>query len=105
MKKWGSEEGLDSEHARRATARADRKEKQFNARLNDLRRKTRTDAWNAARRHGPPRKQKKTTGGPSATDWATRPHRHVFGDPVKKEGDVQTVTCRLCGLQQEYEEF
>lgn len=47
--RWGSAEQLDAEHERRETERKKRKEKKFAARLGDLRKRTRVEAWKRGR--------------------------------------------------------
>ena len=47
--RWGSAEQLDAEHERRETERKRRKEKKFAARLGDLRKRTRVEAWKRGR--------------------------------------------------------
>ncbi len=43
--KWGSPEGLDAEYHKRETDKKNRKDKQFKTKLDELKKKTRTDAY------------------------------------------------------------
>ena len=64
--RWGSAEQLDAEHERRETERKRRKEKKFAARLGDLRKRTRVEAWKRERERVKMAKVSKTRGGAKA---------------------------------------
>ncbi|ORX69823.1 DNA repair protein [Anaeromyces robustus] len=84
FKKWGSEQGLDEEFDRRETEKRQRQEKKFNAKLKELRRKTRTSIW---------LKEK------------AKAHVHEFGETVVNESGESVHRCKTCGYLEEFEEF
>lgn len=81
-KKWGSPEALDAEFARREEEKKAKKTKKFEAKLHDLRKKTRTNVWHK-------RVEEK--------------HEHVFG--AEGEGDDGVQRCEECGFEVEVEVF
>lgn len=86
-KKWGSPEALDAEFDRRETEKKKKKGKKFEAKLAELRRKTRTSKWHA-------RKDDE--------------HVHDFGGSEATvrtaEGDQQQI-CVVCGFTVDVEVF
>jgi len=80
-RKWGSPEALDAEFERREQEKADKKGKKFAKKLQDLRRKTKTNVWH--------RRQEAE-------------HTHEFEDV---EGDPGTQRCAGCGFETQVEVF
>jgi DNA-repair protein complementing XP-A cells len=78
-KKWGSPEALDTEFARREKEKKQKKDKQFEGRLKELRKRTRTNVWH-----------RRVDGE----------HKHEF---IDEKGGVQT--CIECGFEVEAEVF
>lgn len=86
-KKWGSPEKLDAEFERREAEKRAKKGKKFEAKLAELRRKTRTNKWHA-------RKEDE--------------HVHDFGGEgamVRNDEGEQVQVCGSCGFQVEVESF
>ena len=88
-RKWGGPEGLDEEWNRREKVKREKKEKKFAEKLNDLRKRTRTEAWTKrARRKG------------QALDNGA--HEHVFTPEIRlEEESVVRKTCEICGMETE----
>ncbi|KAJ3332960.1 hypothetical protein HDU76_012457 [Blyttiomyces sp. JEL0837] len=82
IEKWGSLEKLDEEFERREEEKRAKKEQKFNARLRELRSKTRTSTW-----------QKQTVT-----------HEHEFEEETDDRG-VTTQICKTCGVEMEVEEL
>lgn len=84
-KKWGSPENLDEEFERREGEKRKKKNKKFEERLKDLRKKTRSNVWH--------RRQEEI-------------HVHDFGEGlVTNDEGVQVQRCKECGLETECETF
>ncbi|KAG0142522.1 hypothetical protein CROQUDRAFT_50165 [Cronartium quercuum f. sp. fusiforme G11] len=84
-KKWGSAENLDVEFERREVEKRKKKNKKFEDRLKDLRKKTRSNVWH--------RRQEEV-------------HQHDFVDGLTTNDDgVQVQKCKGCGLETECETF
>jgi DNA-repair protein complementing XP-A cells len=82
--KWGSPEALDAEFARRQAETKKKKGKKFEAKLRELRRKTRTNIWHERK---------------------DAEHQHRFVQ-VQGEGDGEDwQECEECGLKVEAETF
>ena len=98
-KKWGSAEALDEEFAKREGEKKRRKEDKFKSKLNELKKKTRVDAYRRSRRAG--------GGGGEFGDEIGRggKHTHVWGRPVENEEGVGVKTCVECGMEVEELEF
>lgn len=81
FKKWGGDEGLDNEWVRRETQRVKKRDKKFQAKLLDMRKRTRAEEYT--------RKLRKATK-----------HEHAFSAAVKgsQEGMVKR-RCMECGLE------
>lgn len=84
FKKWSGPEGLDKEYQRRVEEKRVKKDKKFENKLKELRKKTRVAKFNknAARR-------------------LEGPHQHEYSEPVQAESGMSVRTCRECGLQSE----
>jgi len=82
-RKWGSPEALDAEFEKREVEKKLKKNKKFEKKLKELRKKTRTNVWHK-------REEEK--------------HEHEFEDVVGGQG--QTVQrCKECGVEVEVESF
>lgn len=97
-KKWGSEEALDAEFARRQEAARARKEKKFKEKLTELKRKTRTEAFRRQAAKGGT-----AADGPKKFGDAIGSGRHVheWGRTVENEDGMTVKTCVECGMQVE----
>lgn len=97
-KKWGGGDRLDEEFERREGEKKRRKEGKFRAKLQELKKKTRVEAYRRAR---------KGEGGGEFGDEVGRGgrHTHVWGRPVEGEEGVGTKTCVECGMEVEELEF
>lgn len=96
-KKWGSAERLDEEFERRTAETKARKEKKFRAKLNDLKRRTRVDAY---------KRQKAGIQGGNFGDSLGGKHEHEWGRTVEDPDTGMTVkTCIECGMEVEELEF
>ncbi|KAF3343462.1 Putative glutamate synthase [NADPH] [Verticillium dahliae VDG2] len=98
--KWGSEEKLDAEFARREDEKRARKEKKFKEKLTDLKRKTRTEAFRRQAAKG-------AAGGPTKFGDAVSGGKHVheWGRTVENEEGMTVKTCVGCGMEVEELEF
>lgn len=94
--KWGSAEALDAEYARREAQKKARSEAKFKAKLLDLKRKTRTDAF---------RRQAGTLGKSGASKFGDAigggRHVHQWGRTVEDEQGNTVRTCVDCGMEVE----
>ncbi|KAL0940247.1 DNA repair protein [Colletotrichum truncatum] len=99
--KWGSAEKLDAEFQRREADKKRRKEAKFRDKLNDLKKKTRTEAirrQQAARAAGSgPGKFGDSIGGGK--------HVHDWGRAVENEEGMTVKKCNGCGMEVEELEF
>jgi len=95
--KWGSAEALDAEFARRQQEAKDRKEKKFKSKLNDLKRRTRVDAYKRARSGG---------GGEFGDVIGPGRHEHEWGRSVEDlNTGMSKKKCIECGMEVEELEF
>lgn len=97
-KKWGGPEKLDEEFAKRQGEMKRRKEARFKSKLNELKKRTRVDAY---------KRRKDGTGGASFGDsLAGARHEHEWGRAVENpETGVPVKTCVECGMEVEELEF
>ena len=89
FKKWEGAEGLDTEYQTREREKKRKKELKFEAKLNELRRKTRTAALT--------KKVKERSG-------FTGNHEHVYGDEYttpELESGMVLRKCTICGIEVE----
>ena len=89
FKKWSGAEGLDTEYQRRESAKKIKKEQKFEAKLNELRRKTRTAALT--------KKVKERSGYRGS-------HTHVYGSNYttpELESGMVLRKCTICGIEVE----
>lgn len=82
-RKWGSEEALDEEFARREGEKKGKKAKKFEKDLKELRKKTKTNVWHK-------RKDEE--------------HKHIFEDGKNSQGE-SVQRCEECGFEVEVEVF
>lgn len=100
-KKWGSPEALDAEFERRENDKKRRREVKFKSKLDDLRKRTRTNAYTRNRRKG-------TAGGGDFGDEIGQGGRHVhqWGRAIMDpESGIGTKRCVDCGMEVEELEF
>lgn len=97
-KKWGSAEALDEEFTRREGDKKKRKEEKFRSKLQELKKRTRTEAYRRERAGG---------GGGEFGDAIERggKHTHVWGRPVENEDGIGLKKCVECGMELEELEF
>lgn len=98
--KWGSPEKLDEEFERRQKVSRERKEKKFREKLNELKKKTRVEAYKRARKAG-------AGGEANFGDRVGREERHVheWGRLVEDpETGIGKRRCE-CGMEMEEIEF
>ncbi|TDZ22572.1 DNA repair protein RAD14 [Colletotrichum orbiculare MAFF 240422] len=95
--KWGSAERLDAEFAKREADKKRRKEAKFREKLNDLKRKTRTEAIRRQQAAGAagagPRKFGDSVGGGK--------HVHDWGRAVENDEGMTVKKCNGCGMEVE----
>lgn len=101
-KKWGSPEALDAEFEKREKDKKRRREVKFKSKLNDLKKRTRVDAYRRDRQAGG-----KGAGGSFGDDLGSgRKHIHQWGRPVDNpETGIGVKTCVDCGMEVEELEF
>lgn len=91
--RWGSAEALDAEFERRATETKRRKENKFKSKLEDLKKRTRVEAYQRNRRGG---------GGQFGDDLSDGKHVHEFGRAAENpETGMPVKKCTVCGLEVE----
>lgn len=97
-RKWGSPEALDDEFTRRESDKKQRKESKFKSKLEDLKKRTRIEAWRRSRKGG--------NGGNFGDDLAGGKHVHEWSRPIENaETGVSVKTCVGCGMDVEELEF
>lgn len=98
-KKWGSAEALDEEFNKRESGKKKRKEDKFKSKLQELKKKTRVEAYRRSRQAG--------GGGGEFGDEIGKggKHNHVWGRPVQNEEGLEVKTCIECGMEVEELEF
>ncbi|KAK2749142.1 hypothetical protein FQN57_006756 [Myotisia sp. PD_48] len=99
-KKWGSPEGLDEEFEKRESEKKRRKEVQFKTKLQELKKRTRVEAY---------RRNRQTPGGGGNFGdhiGAQRKHVHNWGRTVDNlETGIGVKSCVDCGMEVEELEF
>ena len=100
-KKWGSPEALDAEFEKRQTEQKRRKEKKFNSKLEELKKRTRVEAY----------KRSKLAGGEDVR-FGDRivgrndRHTHEWGTAVlDPDTGMSKKSCVECGMEVEELEF
>ena len=95
--KWGSSEALDDEFEKRQRQTKERKDKNFKNKLNELKKRTRVDAYKRARSGG---------GGEFGDTIGRGRHEHEWGEAVEDlETGVSRRRCLECGMEVEELEF
>ncbi|KAK5012286.1 DNA repair protein rad14 [Cryomyces antarcticus] len=98
-KKWGSPEALDDEFTKRQAETKRRKEAKFKSKLNELKKRTRVDAYKRSRQAG-------GGGGQFGDIIGTGKHEHEWGRSVENpETGVSVKSCVECGMEVEELEF
>ena len=95
-KKWGSSEALDAAFEKREADKKRRKQEKFKSKLQDLKKRTRVDAYRRSRQG--------QGGGGNFGDAVNRDgkHVHTWGRAVEdQDTGVGTKTCVECGMQVE----
>jgi DNA-repair protein complementing XP-A cells len=98
-KKWGSAEALDEEFARRQSEMKRRKEKKFKTKLEELKKRTKFDAYQRSKKRG---------GGDAkfGDTLAGGKHEHEWGRSVEDPDTGMTKkACIECGMEVEELEF
>lgn len=97
-KKWGSAAALDEEFAKRQAETKRRKEAKFKSKLNELKKRTRVDAYK--------RSKAGIAGGTFGDKIVGGKHEHEWGRPVDNpETGIPVKTCVECGMEVEELEF
>ncbi|GMM33948.1 DNA repair protein [Saccharomycopsis crataegensis] len=86
FKKWGGSDGLDEEWLRRQKYKIDKKAKNFEAKLKEMKKRTRAEEYTRKLR------EKKDDGYGHAHDWS---------EPLDVDGTVVRRRCKDCGLETE----
>ncbi|PVI02728.1 DNA repair protein-like protein rad14 [Periconia macrospinosa] len=98
-RKWGSPEALDEEYQKRQKVTKARKEKKFNKKLDDLKKRTRVEAYKRAQLGGEAQFGQKIKG------FGDR-HVHEWGRSVlDKSTGMSRKRCEECGMEVEELEF
>lgn len=87
-KKWGSAEGLDQEWEKRERARLDRKEKRYQTKLKEMRKRTRAEEYTRKLRNG---------------QLINERHEHLWSAPMAIKGSENMIKrrCIDCGIETE----
>lgn len=87
-KKWGSPEGLDQEWEKRERTRLERKEKRYNSKLKEMRKRTRAEEYTRKLRNG---------------RLINDRHEHLWSAPISSNEAAKSVTrrCKDCGIETE----
>lgn len=98
--KWGSAAALDAEFERRQTDKKKRKEDKFNAKLKELKKKTRAEAYRRNMRAG-------ASSGGSFGDviGGGGRHEHEWGREIENADGLMVKGCVECGMEVEVLEF
>ncbi|KAJ5775025.1 DNA binding domain [Penicillium nucicola] len=98
-KKWGSAEALDAEFERRESDKKRRREAKFKTKLQDLKKRTRVEAYR--------RNRQGAAGGDFGDDLGSgRKHVHQWGRAIDNpETGIGVKTCVDCGMEVEELEF
>lgn len=99
IQKWGSAEALDAEFVKREGDKKRRKEVKFKSKLQELKKKTRVEAYRRSRQAG-------AGGGTFGDDiGGGGKHTHVWGRAVEDSEGAGVKTCVECGMEVEELEF
>ena len=98
-KKWGSAEKLDEAWEKREEDKKKRKNEKFKSKLNELKKRTRVEAYKRSRQAG-------GDGGDFGDDLSRgTKHTHTWGRPIENEEGIGVKTCVECGMEVEEIEF
>ncbi|KAF1813208.1 DNA repair protein [Eremomyces bilateralis CBS 781.70] len=108
-KRWGSQEGLDQEWERREADKKVRKDKKFREKLDDLKKKTRVEAYRrgkaaemAARKRGDDDVQVRAGEFGQRVIRRGEKHEHEWGRPITDPGTGSVKKrCVECGMEVE----
>jgi DNA-repair protein complementing XP-A cells len=93
-KKWGSAEKLDEVYEKREEEKKRRKNEKFKTKLDQLKKRTRVEAYKRSRQGG--------AGGDFGDDLGKNTkHAHVWGRPVENDEGIGVKTCVECGMEVE----
>lgn len=98
--KWGSAAALDAEFARREADKKKRREAKFQAKLNELKRKTRTEQYRRSMKAGG-----SGVGGQFGDRIEGGRHEHEWGREVERADGATVKSCVECGMEVEVLEF
>ncbi|KAK2732652.1 hypothetical protein FQN55_004033 [Onygenales sp. PD_40] len=102
-KKWGSPEALDAEFEKREATKKRQKEAKFKSKLNDLKKRTRVEAYRRGRQQAA---AGTGAGGHFGDDLGGGKHVHQWGRLVENpETGMGVKTCVDCGMEVEELEF
>jgi len=97
--KWGSPEALDAEYEKRQTVAKERKEKKFNKKLNDMRKRTMVEAYKRKKLMGDEAGEIRF-GDKIVGSWDR--HVHEWGRGVlNPETGMTKKRCEECGMEVE----
>lgn len=102
-RKWGSEAGLDAEFVKREKDKKKRREDKFKGRLEDLKRKTRVEAY--ARRKAAGAGGGKGEFGERIVGRRGEAHEHSWGGALVNAQGESVKRCTGCGMEVEELEF
>lgn len=105
-KKWGSSEALDEEYERRQKSSKEKKEKKFSKKLQELKKRTRVEAYKAARARGDDAEEVGLGHFGKRIKGINDRHVHEWGRSVlDKETGLSKKRCEECGMEVEELEF
>ena len=98
VKKWGSLDALDAEFEKRGLDKKKRKDKLWQSKLKDLKRKTMTEKLRRDAKNG-------NRVGKFGDAIGSGSHEHKWGTAVENEKGETVKTCVDCGMEVEEMEF
>ena len=97
--KWGSSEKLDEAFEKREEDKKRRRQDKFKSKLQDLKKRTRVEAYRRSRQAG-------GDGGDFGDDMGKGgKHTHVWGRPIDNADGIGVKSCVECGMEVEELEF
>lgn len=102
-KRWGSAEALDAEFERREAAKKRRKDDKFKSKLDELKKRTRVDAYKRGRQGVG--KEGGAQFGDRVSGGIGERHEHEWGRAVVNEKGETVKRCTECGMEVEELEF
>lgn len=103
-KKWGSGERLDEEFAKREKDKKKRKEDKFRSKLNELKKRTRVEAYKRARDKGAGGLGSTAQFGDRINSLGDK-HEHEWGRTIRNADGTELKKCLECGMEVEELEF